>query len=57
MQKGLYSPDFIVSYSGCVMRFGAIREWVEMDEIDYADIRPATYDEIVHYSEVQKREK
>lgn len=57
MEKTLYADDFIVSVEGMTMRFGDIKGWIEMGRITYDDIRPAAYDEIVHYSEVQRREK
>lgn len=51
-----YADDFIIFYQGTVMRYGALKDWAKMHAADTNDIRPATYEEIVHYSEVQKRE-
>jgi hypothetical protein len=39
------------------MRFGDLKGWVEMDEVDYSELRPATYEEAVRYSEIQKRQR
>jgi hypothetical protein len=55
MSPNNLSDDYLVVYEGIIMRFGAIKEWIHMKEMDFADIRPANYEEIVEYTHVNKR--
>lgn len=52
MEKALYSDSYLVCYEGIIMQFGAIRGWIQMGEVTYDDLRPASYDESVAYSKL-----